>query len=723
MLDNADDPTVDYQHYFPDGTLGVVIMTSRNPECQQYATGKSISLEGLSNKDAEELLLKAACVPPDQYSVHAKDAAEVANLLRSHPLALTQAGAYVSRGHCTLSEYPRIFEQHRERLLAFHSVQGQSRYRDVYATFEASAEILQLSQKEAEVDALQLLPVLAACGPNRLPLALFEAGWKGARSVPTDSADDDDLPEPTTWHVSRLLPLMQADSDRWDSFRLIEAIHMLKALSLVSTDDYDGVLSISMHPLIHAWARDRQNMAEQHKSWIATGCLFAMLDRHSELWLRIRWQLQPHVQALTGWDISKIFASEPLRKVTTIIVRCGELLHDMRDDAKLFNLVRSLLNHLGLDPCTIHMKWVDVYELTAENLHDLGRVKQAVSLLEQLVKFTEQSAINHPDRLKFQHGLAGAIIDNGQVREGVSLLEHVVKIREQTLAEDHRSRLGSQHELAAAYLENAQVKEAVALLEHVVKIRNQVLAEDHPHRLGSQHELASAYEKNGQVKEAILLLEHVVKIQEQLAEDHPSRLASEHELAGAYLGNGQVEEAVTLLEHVVRIQEQLAEDDPNRLSSEHELARAYRKNKQITKAIPLLEHVVRIREQVLAEDHPYRLTSEHLLATMYWDCGRRNSAVQMMRHVVEIYREVLDEHHPERVKSEGWLEMMERKMNKEKTRKEKGKKKDDGKEKKENKQEEKKEKKSLSRRVLFTLGKTVNTSFRPRRTIADTIKT
>ena len=80
MLDNADDPTVDYQDYFPDGTLDVVMLTSRNNECQQYATITSIALEGLSNEEAQELLLKAACVPQNLYSIYKEDAKMVAIL-------------------------------------------------------------------------------------------------------------------------------------------------------------------------------------------------------------------------------------------------------------------------------------------------------------------------------------------------------------------------------------------------------------------------------------------------------------------------------------------------------------------------------------------------------------------------------------------------------------------------------------------------------------------
>jgi tetratricopeptide (TPR) repeat protein len=583
VLDNADDPTVDYQDYFPDGTLGVVILTSRNDECQQYATVKSIALEGLSDQEAQDLLLRVARVSLGQHGVYIEDATKVASLLRSHPLALIQAGAYISRGHCTLAEYPLVFAQQRQRLLQFRPAQGQSRYRDVYATFEASANILQSSRTESAADALQLLPVLATCGPNRLPLPLFEAGWKGARSISSSGdAGGDDVAELTQWHVSRLLPLMQADADKWDSFRLFEAVSLLKALSLVSTDTHSGFLSVSMHPLTHAWARDRQATIEQHDSWVATGCLVAFSYYDRDFWQRHGRQLQPHVHALMSWEMSKMFMSKPLVRIAAILVKYGWLLYKMRDDAQVFALMQRLLIHLGLNQQTVDRRWFEVYELTAWNLLNYGKIKEAVLMLEQ-----------------------------------------VVKIQEQTLAKDHPDRLASQHELARTYHANGQVKEAVSLLEQVVKIQEQALANDHPFRLASQHELAGAYHANGQVKEAMLLLEQVVKIQEQtLAKDHPDRLASQHALAGAYKANGQVKEAASLLEQVVKIEEQtLAEDHPDRLVSQGVLARMYWRIGRRNAGLQMMKHVVEKQRQALDGTHPLRIGSEAWLKKFEREVG------------------------------------------------------------------------------------------------------
>jgi hypothetical protein len=79
-----------------------------------------------------------------------------------------------------------VYERQRRRLLAFRPTQARSRYGDVYATFEASAAVLQTSSTEVAGDALHLLPLLAACGPSRFPLSVFEAGW-GAALILTEA--------------------------------------------------------------------------------------------------------------------------------------------------------------------------------------------------------------------------------------------------------------------------------------------------------------------------------------------------------------------------------------------------------------------------------------------------------------------------------------------------------------------------------------------------------
>ena len=539
VLDDANDPHVDYQRYIPNSPWGVVILTSRNEGCQQYATAKATSLEALSADAARDLLLKAACVPVSQHSVLSEDAARVAALLQSHPLALIQAGAYVSRGHCQLNQYPAVYERQRQRLLQFRPTQARSRYGDVYATFEASADALKQLPTMLARDALQLLPLLAVCGTSRLPLTVFEAGWEGSKAVASDVDDDADDAEVkllTPWHVAYLPSFLDVSSPAWDSFRLVEAVQLLKAFALVTADLSSGWTSVSMHPLVHAWARDRQVSGEQHENWLSMGCVVAFAHQGGAVNRADERLLQGHVESLTGWEVSTMFAAAPPSLVARVLVHCGWLLLRMRSDAKLFLLIQTLMNWLGLDEMTVEQEWLGFYDLASRSFHNHGKPKKAIQLMEQVVAIRKESLpADHPDRLASQHVLAEAYQADGKVMEAVALLEEVVKIQEQSLALDYPDRLTSQHALAEAYKANGQVNEAVVLLEEVVKIQEQTLTADHPSRLASQRELARAYRVNGHVTKAVALLEEVVKIQEQtLAADHPSRLASQRELARAY---------------------------------------------------------------------------------------------------------------------------------------------------------------------------------------------
>lgn len=184
ILDNADDPKEDYQQHIPSGKYGAVIITSRNKECAIHSTEDcTIALDKLADEEATELLLKAARITASERGKSLIHAQTVAKLLGSHPLALIQAGTYVSRGFCSLAGYPHVYEKQRKRLLTFRPSQAQSRYRDVYATFEVSAEVLAREATEAASDALQLVSVLAMLGQSRLTVVIFELAWERAQCV------------------------------------------------------------------------------------------------------------------------------------------------------------------------------------------------------------------------------------------------------------------------------------------------------------------------------------------------------------------------------------------------------------------------------------------------------------------------------------------------------------------------------------------------------------
>jgi tetratricopeptide (TPR) repeat protein len=652
ILDNADDPEVDYAAYIPSGNQGAVLITSRIPECHQHSTVPAEALEGLNEEHSTQLLLKATRMPEEFWQSCEEQAQAIVALLGSHTLALIQAGAYIAEGYCRLDQYAEKYKRLRKQLLKHHPKQQQSRYRHVYATFEASVAVLNDAEDEAGQDALDLLGVFSMLHSGVLPLGLFREAWKGAEDVLATDNDEmnetDEMYFLRKWHVSQLPKFIGGQAAEWDDYRLNKASALLVSLSLITKHRSDGLDGLSMHPLAHAWARDRLGKDLQEATWVRVGCLLALSLPYTKTWLVYEMQLRPHLQYFLSPSVEAIFSFGPQGTMLLILLKCGWALNVMREDGKLESLLQGIYRVLHITPLEPSDKHIAIWDLAARNLGYMGDARRAAALLEHVVKIQGTSlAETDPDRLASQHALASAYHANGQIKDAIVLLEHVVKVEETTLAETHADRLASQHELARAYRANGQMKDAVALLEHVVKVEETTLAETHPDRLASQHALAIAYYDNGQIKDAVALLEHVVKIERTtLAETHPSRLASQHELASAYRANGQIKDAVVLLEHVVKMQETLAETHPDQLASQYSLALAYNANGQIKEAVVLLEHVVKVEETTLVETHPDRLASQYALALAYDANGQPQEALLLFEHVVAVGRRALGDNNP-----------------------------------------------------------------------------
>ncbi|OBT65046.1 hypothetical protein VE03_05181, partial [Pseudogymnoascus sp. 23342-1-I1] len=294
--------------------------------------------------------------------------------------------------------------------------------------------------------------------------------------------------------------------------------------------------------------------------------------------------------------------------------------------------------------------------------HDLAnaylddrRIKEAIEILEHVVAVRKRTLEDKDNsRLSSEHALASAYLDDRRIKEAIEIFEHVVAVEKRTLTEEDNSRLSSEHELARAYLNNRRIKEAIKILEHVVAVQKRTLADEDHSRLVSEQTLASAYLETGRLKEAIKIFEHAVAVHKRtLADKDNFRLTSEHLLAVAYHENGQIKEAIEILEHIVAVQKTtLVDEDHSRLVSEQALASAYLDDRQIKEAIEIFEHVVAVRKRTLEDKDNSRLSSEHALASAYLDDRRIKEAIKIFEHVVAVQKRILADEDHSRLTSE-----------------------------------------------------------------------
>ncbi|KFY46707.1 hypothetical protein V494_00371 [Pseudogymnoascus sp. VKM F-4513 (FW-928)] len=622
VLDNADNPEQNLHPYLPTGPGATTIITSRDYKKSYYGTAGSKTLEKLDVEDAIDLLFKASNTPEAHQSEKRRDAEAVVQLLAQHALAIVQAGAYIHQRPCELKEYEEEFQQQKKRpsLLRFRNTEDFSRYGDVYATFEVSAQFLEDSKStnQAYADALELLGVLGHLYFTGVSQAMFSRAWNYAQEIPKEPRDVfnrawkyarkvsktpshvDDIGILSSWHVSKLPKTLQGlpHHDRSDGLpnSLYDAFAVLRSFGIITIQM--KTKDISMHPLAHAWARDRLDETHKQCAWACTISLIALSLKSNREYQEYWPPLQPHIETCIDASPERCLDIYPEIRICQVLYRFAWLFYRVNNYPRCKALAELLRKKLDSRD-SISNNWFLIQYLYAICLQSLGEDRPAQKLLEDIVYGNEASKVARSQaRLSSKIALASIYQQNGNNKLAISLLQDVVDTRKSILKPQNLNSLGSQHELAEALIRDGKHKEAISILQDVVEIQNSVLIPQDPNNLASQHALATALSLDGNQKKAISIFQDVIKIQKSIWEpEHPECLTSQQELAVALSRDSKLKEAVSLLQDVVKIRKSILKPgDRILLTSQYELAIVLAKDGNYKEALEVIKVVVSIAE-------------------------------------------------------------------------------------------------------------------------------
>jgi hypothetical protein len=113
IIDNADDPNMDISRFFPSGSRGTILITTRNPDLQKFASVGISKIDELCDDDAVELLLKTSALSIIQDSRSRAAALEVVKILGNFALAIVQAGAVIRQGYCGLDGFRQLYSSQK----------------------------------------------------------------------------------------------------------------------------------------------------------------------------------------------------------------------------------------------------------------------------------------------------------------------------------------------------------------------------------------------------------------------------------------------------------------------------------------------------------------------------------------------------------------------------------------------------------------------------------
>lgn len=466
IIDNADDPAIDVSEFFPTGNRGTILLTTRNPDCKIHPTVGSCEFGQMDMGEAVTLLLKATGVEDVGDEAAKKKAIRVTQTLGFLALAIVQAGAYIRQGLCRIEEYCDVYNRHRQTLLKHRSAQMSSSYKHtVYTTWEISIEGIEKMYDETAHNAIELIRIFCFLHYEGISEEIFEQAWR-------NNLNKKRLP-PGIAQTFYMQP--QEKVEDWNPVIIREAAALLASFSLIKIDETERCMS--MHPLVHVWARDRLSRKLQRYSWVTASFTLA---------------------ATISWKND---------------------LADFRFQRLLLPHIKSCINLCNDKPFINRFSKSDRVSVAAELalvLGGNGHLQEGMELEEKVLEASHRTlGSEHPDTLTAMSNLASSYSSLGHKQKATQLAERVLEAMQRTLGSEHPETFEAISRLAFTYNKVGCAKEAMELGEKVLEARQRTLRSEHPETLRAMTNLAVSYRNLGRIEEAMELDKKVLKARQK----------------------------------------------------------------------------------------------------------------------------------------------------------------------------------------------------------------
>ncbi|GCF07588.1 FxSxx-COOH system tetratricopeptide repeat protein [Dictyobacter arantiisoli] len=710
ILDNVEN-LADIKDLPPQHARGHTLITTRSQIVSRRA--RHLDLAIMDATEGATLLLRRAEIIEQrqelsQATLEDQEAAsKIVTELGGLPLALDQAGAYISETGCGLERYRQLYQQKRLTLLKRKSSTDPGDYHDTVATtWSLSFDRVQ----QANPASVELLYLCALLEPDEIPEELFSKGaTKLGPVLSTLCSDDFEFNE-------LMIPLRNYSLIRRNPNQIL-SIHRLvqvvlqermaeRNLRKIWEERAIDALALSIPPADYEqdhWARCLTYLPQIQHAIELLGARPTPSDINVQLW---HWygnvlDKQARYQAAETAYLQALTLSEDvLGKIHPVTAR---ILNDLAEVSRLQahfqqaeqynqhaltmretlfdtehaetatslnNLARSYQEQAKYhDAEPLYQRALKIKEAifgpehaeTASSLNDLatlydaqGKYSQAEVLDKRALAIREKVLDSqHPDVALSLDNLAGSYKSRGKYEEAEPLYKRALKIREQALGGQHPDTATSLGNLAGLYQRLGKYEEAEPLYKRALKIREQALGGQHPDTATSLNNLAGLYQSQGKYEEAEPLYKRALKISEQvLGGQHPDTATSLGSLAGLYESQGKYEEAEPLYKRALEIREQaLGGQHPYTATSLGNLAGLYESQGKYEEAEPLYKRALEIREQALGGQHPDTATSLNNLAVLYRSQGKIKEAMSLSRRALEIREKTLGPQHPDTANS------------------------------------------------------------------------
>ncbi|EAQ86966.1 hypothetical protein CHGG_08219 [Chaetomium globosum CBS 148.51] len=621
IIDNADDRSLKLARLFPPGGSAHILITTRVRDFSQEGTLGSLELKGLKEAEALQLLLTKADIPRPWDSSTTKTARLIAKALGYLALALIQAGTCVYRGVCELGGYLEIHSvakrRQRKQASGPHNDPISDVIEVVYSTFDVSLGVLEKHESVESRDATELLKMMAFFHFEFIPLQLFSRAVLNQDNAPSPGSSASWASSLANDLFRRLEPpaplpgFLKAKDQEVGKQRLRFALADLQSLSFIR---FDGKY-ISLHPLIHSWARDSLTTT-QSPLWasIALHTIMRSISlppvSNTKEDGEFHRDILPHLEtclAVTGNPISPV-----IRAIGKFRLRISMFLQPT-----FLIIIR--------DQVRMHAKCGWVF---AERGHFDKAVDHLRIVREMLVKLVGEE---NEKTMNATLGLAGVLWGLGRLEEGINLGRSVVETRTRIYGPRDERTLGAMNKLGQSYWLNGQYREALELQETTSERMKEVLGESHPTTLEALDSLGVTLGAWHRFQESHDVHRFVLAARiRSLGPTHLDTLSTKSNLAMALLDLGLADEAeAVMIEVYTQRQSQLGKEHPWTLWALSYLCKIHIHRGQLTSAEELLTWGLAAATRSLGHDHLGVLMGRGHLAVIYARTGRLEAAERL----------------------------------------------------------------------------------------------
>ena len=495
-----------------------------------------IELFGLEEDAAVALLTQQSQTNEDI----SEDAKKIAKRLVCHPLAITQAGAYIKKRRLRLCEFMDHYKRRKRMILENTPQLSQYRKRlgnaeeetslNVFTTWELSFQQLRSEALENNVEA-KLLTLLAYFDEKDISEELF-AGFSTIKERELKS--------------TKLLMWLDAFSNvdgQWDSDLFEDVLIRLRDSSLLQAfaRESDGFYHTSLHPLVKDWIQLRVDRSvSQDNTYMAATLVMEILwnswqNGHFDIPLLAKQNIPSHIIALED-SYQDFFIPQP----------------SLPSNPKIFA------------EYTTSQSWFAGFLSINGSYHTAATIGQRLS-----GQYEKVLGLEHPYTLTSMTNLASTYRNQGRWKEAEELFVQVMETSSRVLGLEHPDTLTSMANLASTYRNQGRWKEAEELEVQVMETRKRVLGLEHPDTLSSMANLASTFWNQGRWKEAEELEVQVMEAAKRvLGLEHPDTLTSMYNLAFTFWNLDLKNKAIELMSEVAeRRRQKIGADHPYTIHS------------------------------------------------------------------------------------------------------------------------------------------------------------